>query len=90
MNWRNNLSHFIGMVLTYYKWVYNVIMKVHVKLYGTNYCLCGLHISKMKPMLRTEVQDVCMQCGYVASGLLGLQNDVREYHKAIRKLKARQ
>jgi hypothetical protein len=61
-------------------------MKRHIKIYGSNYCLCGL---KLLTQTADDGAPDCMQCGYIAGGLLGMQSDSREFRKAVRKLKKR-
>jgi hypothetical protein len=61
-------------------------MKQHVKLYGTDYYLCGLKVSDTPHDVGSSI---CMQCGYIGTGLLGMQRDVTEYQQSIRKLARR-
>ena len=61
-------------------------MKKHIKIHGTNYCLCGLRIADEVPDI--DATD-CMQCGYIAGGLLGVRHNSKEFFKALRKLMKR-
>jgi hypothetical protein len=64
-------------------------MKKHIRIKNTNYCLCGLSVDKVEPVIYNDSGDLCMSCGYMARGLLGFGKDIREFHKVIRKLKNR-
>lgn len=62
-------------------------MKKHIRIKGTKYYLCGLkgEVQYTPDLYATE----CMQCGYIAGGLLGVRHDSKEFHDAVRKLKRR-
>ena len=61
-------------------------MKQHIKIRGSNYYLCGLKQSDHKS---DKEADICMSCGYIAGGLLGMRKNVREFQEAVKKLVSR-